>query len=83
MAECHTFFVNAGDGFFQESRAGNWGWSPNCVAAILGVCESGRCWTAGSGNVEDCGWSKGKEVVGPFLCDGLANVIREREVEST
>ncbi len=76
MTECHTFFIDAGDSFLQESGARKCGWCPVRVAAGLSMSEGDCCWAARCGNGKDCGWCQGKEVVRPLLCNSLADVLK-------
>ena len=43
MALCHSFLVDAGDGFFEEGGAGNGGWYPDGIATRMGVGKGSGC----------------------------------------
>lgn len=67
MADGHFLLVDARDGFFEKSGAGDGWWSPVCVATGAGMGEGLGCGGGRSGDIKDGRWSEGKEVVSPFL----------------
>ena len=67
MADGHFLLVNARDSFLEKGGPGDRWRSPACVAAVACMGECLGCGGGRSGDIKNGRWSKGKEVVSPFL----------------